>query len=61
MRRAALTDTGARALGERLGEDPGAADRGREQGGGGTIIGTEAVAKAKPDGYTILLATGALA
>ncbi len=27
--------------------------------GGGTIIGTEIVAKAKPDGYTILLAPGA--
>jgi len=33
----------------------------RNKAGGGTIIGTEAVAKAKPDGYTILLATGALA
>ena len=29
--------------------------------GGGTIIGTEIVAKAKPDGYTILLTPGALA
>jgi len=29
--------------------------------GGGTIIGTETVAKAKADGYTMLLATGALA
>ena len=27
--------------------------------GGGTIIGTEIVAKAKPDGYTILLTPGA--
>ena len=29
--------------------------------GGGTIIGTEIVAKAKPDGHTILLTPGALA
>jgi tripartite-type tricarboxylate transporter receptor subunit TctC len=29
--------------------------------GGATIIGTDTVAKAKPDGYTLLLATGALA
>lgn len=29
--------------------------------GGGTIIGTEIVAKAKPDGYTILLAPGTIA
>ena len=29
--------------------------------GGGTIIGTEIVAKARPDGYTILLTPGALA
>ncbi len=31
------------------------------RGGGATIIGTDAVAKAKPDGYTLLLASsGAL-
>ena len=29
--------------------------------GGGTIIGTEYVASAKPDGYTILLSPGAIA
>jgi tripartite-type tricarboxylate transporter receptor subunit TctC len=31
------------------------------RGGGGTIIGTEAVAKAAPDGYTLLFANPALA
>ena len=55
------TDTGARALGERLEKIVGQPIVVENKAGGGTIIGTDAVAKAKPDGYTILLATGALA
>jgi tripartite-type tricarboxylate transporter receptor subunit TctC len=54
------TDTGARALGERLERILGQPVVVENKAGGGTIIGTEAVAKAKPDGYTFLLATGAL-
>jgi len=55
------TDTGARAIAERLAvilDQPVIVEN---KAGGGTIIGTEVVAKAKPDGHTILLTPGALA
>jgi len=55
------TDTGARALGEWLEKILGQPIVVENKAGGGTIIGTDTVAKARPDGYTILLATGALA
>jgi tripartite-type tricarboxylate transporter receptor subunit TctC len=55
------TDTGARALGQKLEAILGQTVVVENKAGGGTIIGTEAVAKAKPDGYTLLLAPGALA
>ncbi|MBS0521915.1 MAG: tripartite tricarboxylate transporter substrate binding protein, partial [Proteobacteria bacterium] len=55
------TDTGARALGERLEKILGQSIVVENKAGGGTIIGTEAVAKARPDGYTLLLAPGELA
>jgi tripartite-type tricarboxylate transporter receptor subunit TctC len=53
----ALTDLLARAIGERLGaalQQPLIIDN---KPGAGTLIGAEFVAKAPPDGYTLLLAT----
>jgi tripartite-type tricarboxylate transporter receptor subunit TctC len=53
----ALTDLLARAIGERLGaalKQPVVIDN---KPGAGTLVGAEAVAKAAPDGYTLLMAT----
>ena len=50
-----LNDVVARALGVRLTERWGQPVIAENRPGGGTIIGTEAVAKAAPDGYTLLL------
>ena len=44
-----------RVLGQRLTEIWGQAVVVENRGGGGTVIGTDAVAKAAPDGYTLLL------
>ncbi len=55
-----LTDLLARIIAQKLTESwkqPVTVDN---RGGGGTIIGTDIVAKAPPDGYTILLAPPAL-
>lgn len=50
-----FTDLLARAIGQKLTESWGQAVVVDNRGGGGTTIGTEIVAKAPPDGYTILL------
>jgi len=51
-----LPDTMARILGTRLGEALGQQVVVENRGGAGGISGTEAVAKAAPDGYTLLVA-----
>lgn len=51
------TDLVARALGLAVGNDLGQALIIDNRPGAGTIIGTDAVAKAAPDGYTLLVAT----
>ena len=55
------TDTCSRIIAERLSVLFGQQVIVDNKPGGGTIIGTEIVAKAKPDGHTILLTPGALA
>jgi tripartite-type tricarboxylate transporter receptor subunit TctC len=51
------TDLVARQLAEGMTQNLGQTVVVENRGGGSTIIGTEAVAKAQPDGYTLLLAT----
>jgi tripartite-type tricarboxylate transporter receptor subunit TctC len=52
-------DTVARTLAEPLGAQLGQPVVVENRPGGGTIVGTEAVAKAEPDGHTILLGASA--
>ena len=51
----------ARALGEHMGNAMGASFVTENRGGAGGIIGSDAVAKAAPDGYTVLFAQNGLA
>ncbi len=54
------TDTSARIVAEKLSALLGQPVIVENKAGGGTIIGTEIVAKAKPDGHTILLTPAAM-
>jgi len=54
------TDTSARIAAEKLTQLLGQTVIVENKAGGGTIIGTESVARAKPDGYTLLLTPAAL-
>lgn len=49
------TDIAARVLAEKMGKDLGAHIVVENKGGGGGSIGTAQVARAKPDGYTLLM------
>ncbi|QUN31875.1 tripartite tricarboxylate transporter substrate binding protein (plasmid) [Cupriavidus sp. KK10] len=51
------TDLVARAMGITMGEDLGQPVIVDNKPGGSTIIGTDAVAKSAPDGYTLVMAT----
>ncbi|MCC7347312.1 MAG: tripartite tricarboxylate transporter substrate binding protein [Variibacter sp.] len=55
------TDTAARMIGQRMAETFGQAVIVNNRPGGGSIIGTAAVAKAAPDGHTLLAQTIAFA
>jgi len=51
------TDAVARTIAHALGEEINQSVIVQNKGGGSTIIGTEALARSEPDGYTIMLAT----
>lgn len=55
------TDIIARFISMKMGEGLGQQVVVENRGGGGTIIGTQHVARSAPDGYTILLGTNTLA
>ena len=54
------TDTSARIAAEKLTQLLGQTVVVENKAGGGTIIGTESVVRARPDGYTLLLSPAAL-
>ena len=54
------TDLAARMIGEELGQALGWRIVVDNRAGGGTIIGTETVARATPDGYTLFYGTNAM-
>src|SRR5262245_29377826 len=51
-----VSDVVARAIGQRLGEVLGQQVVIENKGGGGHILGAQAVAKAAPDGHTLMIA-----
>ena len=55
------SDTLGRVLAEKMGNELGTSVIVENKPGASSIIGTELVAKAAPDGYTILLTNGAIA
>jgi tripartite-type tricarboxylate transporter receptor subunit TctC len=55
------TDTAGRVVAQKMGDLLGQQVIVENKGGGNTIIGMEAVAKSRPDGYTLLLGTTTLA
>ena len=54
------TDISARTLAARVGSKWGKSVLVENRGGAGGILGAEVVAKAKPDGYTLLMGQGAV-
>jgi tripartite-type tricarboxylate transporter receptor subunit TctC len=56
-----ISDIMARTVGKALGEALGQSVIVENRPGGGTVTGTEAVVRAKPDGYTLLLVSAPIA
>ena len=56
-----IADTMARVLGKAVSDSTGQPVVVENKPGGGTTIGTEIVARSKPDGYTLLLASAPIA